>query len=691
MTRELGTTYLSPVSTADNLTAFRAFNPERAGEVVHLLGASIPGDGGGGTFYWSTTSEAADDDGVTTVASLSRPTTAGRWVRLDGLEVDGSTPYLLTELATRPIIAGYQITNVPGYYVPGDGGGGQFVKTSSAGLTTNPGTIFASSDSAYYWVRIYSGAIDVRWFGAKGDGETDDTAAIQAAIDVVRDSLHGGAVLFPAGRWVIKNTINCTTSVSLTLIGEMPFNPQQEYVTDGAAKNSCIIIGQTISGPMFLFDQPAGHADGYSGAVRVEGLSFYDPTSVSAPSYPGSRTCTAALSLLVANYSSVHRCHFSNINGTAIFTGFFVMGNISDCRVQYCGGSGIAAIFLGDGSRATQSLSITNCKLEVNHGPYIELTSASGQVKIVACGFETDAVDTPESNQNFIKIDDGSGGHAIVGCHFNRNQAVQVNIIGDQNTISNCSFFDGPGDTAEGLNVSGRDNSISNCVFVNSKTSHEVVLGGQNNSLSSSAFRYGGNILLSGINVLIANCTLYQLSTTEDYWIDIQGDQSAAIGNGLRESTPGFKGGIRLAAVQSPRAIGNNIFGLGGGIAILSQGTGIVVGNSEAGCSSSYSETSALSMVAGNQFQTSGNPRVYTISWTPGTIAPGATTSSSGVIYAGLAVSDRIVISPSAALDPGVILTARVPSTGYIQAMITNTTASPVTLGAMTFYAEVIR
>ena len=41
---------------------------------------------------------------------------------------------------------------------------------------------------------------DVRWFGATGDGVTDDTAAIQAGIDWV-EAQGGGTLLFPAGTY----------------------------------------------------------------------------------------------------------------------------------------------------------------------------------------------------------------------------------------------------------------------------------------------------------------------------------------------------------------------------------------------------------------------------------------------------------------------------------------------------------
>lgn len=49
-------------------------------------------------------------------------------------------------------------------------------------------------------------AVEIRWFGAKGDGTTDDTAAIQAAIDAA-EAAGGGVVLFTPGTYLISATL----------------------------------------------------------------------------------------------------------------------------------------------------------------------------------------------------------------------------------------------------------------------------------------------------------------------------------------------------------------------------------------------------------------------------------------------------------------------------------------------------
>lgn len=70
---------------------------------------------------------------------------------------------------------------VLGYHRPGDGGGGQVYWDAKSDAREDRGLVLRGSGSAGRWIRPERGAVDVRWFGALGDGTTDDTDAIQRA------------------------------------------------------------------------------------------------------------------------------------------------------------------------------------------------------------------------------------------------------------------------------------------------------------------------------------------------------------------------------------------------------------------------------------------------------------------------------------------------------------------------------
>lgn len=65
-----------------------------------------------------------------------------------------------------------------------DGGGGMFYYDSSS-TATNLGTVFGNVNGGRV-KRVYpSSYVEAAWFGAKADGATDATTAIQSAIDTV--------------------------------------------------------------------------------------------------------------------------------------------------------------------------------------------------------------------------------------------------------------------------------------------------------------------------------------------------------------------------------------------------------------------------------------------------------------------------------------------------------------------------
>ena len=78
--------------------------------------------------------------------------------------------------------------------------------------TVNGGTVFAKLGGGF-WVRQYSGAINVKWFGAKGDGLQDDTVFINNAIAL------GGGINFPKATYKISNSINYSGNKSIFIDG----------------------------------------------------------------------------------------------------------------------------------------------------------------------------------------------------------------------------------------------------------------------------------------------------------------------------------------------------------------------------------------------------------------------------------------------------------------------------------------
>lgn len=95
--------------------------------------------------------------------------------------------------------------------------------TSSA---DNGGTIVVSNNGKR-WKRLFDGAINVKWFGAKGDWNgttgTDDTAAIQSVYDYLKlqapiNRRGAGKIYVPRGRYLCNGTV--TMSSALTVIWE---------------------------------------------------------------------------------------------------------------------------------------------------------------------------------------------------------------------------------------------------------------------------------------------------------------------------------------------------------------------------------------------------------------------------------------------------------------------------------------
>lgn len=109
-----------------------------------------------------------------------------------------------------------QVVTVACYYActTPDGGGGPFRYDASSTDTPNDGTIVdPTASGAGRWERIYDGVtIDVRQFGAKGDGVEDDTAEFIAAAAAVTS---GSTLYVPPGVYNLSSSTLASSQITI--------------------------------------------------------------------------------------------------------------------------------------------------------------------------------------------------------------------------------------------------------------------------------------------------------------------------------------------------------------------------------------------------------------------------------------------------------------------------------------------
>jgi len=173
----------------------------------------------------------------------------------NGLRLNLGLDYLetnsVTITLTAPAALGDQFLFQGGAVITGDqtpGSAVSFIQAGAGAITRNMQDKVRES-------------VSVLDFGAVGDGVTDDTAAIQAAINYVASLPRGGRVYYPKGRYRVTSTIYVS-------------NPLVSQCGDGIL--SSLIVTTTNISTMIIGSNPIESLEG----VDILGVGFYHTNSV---------------------------------------------------------------------------------------------------------------------------------------------------------------------------------------------------------------------------------------------------------------------------------------------------------------------------------------------------------------------------------------------------------------------------
>ncbi|KAA5534550.1 hypothetical protein F0919_07980 [Taibaiella lutea] len=248
--------------------------------------------------------------------------------------------------------------HVLGYNTPADGGGGDFYWDAASQEPLNYGTVFDGAATTLVsgvptgkWVRYYSESINLKWFGAVGDGATNDSSALQKMIDFcertgvkdvvipfgyfyLEESVHvkiggikftgQGSLLREESAWeVMKNGGNS----ALYPGAGFPFYSTYNYSDTIAYKGSMFIVENNISGIIYdasVCDSVYWRGIGFrakSGRQAGNTYAIDFRSQFKGPTWP----------------FNVHECYFSGFNRVFNFSsGAGNLYDIASINITHC-------------------------------------------------------------------------------------------------------------------------------------------------------------------------------------------------------------------------------------------------------------------------------------------------------------------------------------------------------------------
>lgn len=299
---------------------------------------------------------------------------------------------------------------------------------------------------------ITGAPVNILDYGAKGDGSTDDTAAIQAALAAVIAN-KAGIMYVPAGTYKITSTITFDKCPPLVVQGAAGAINNIGSAADTAGvstflnstggstmfvlKNT-ITAGQEVSASITFID--VGFQNAGASNVAVDDQKGYDKTTFIRCSFMGGNKAYLNTSAFDVLFDS---CYFDGA-----YYGYYQTGGADslnmvwrDCIFRYC--------TVGIYATAGNSFYLTNCLIESTatggYGIYVDNVF---HLKLDGCHFEQNG---PNPDVKILGSSLQPKFCVVIGCTFSRDsvnaQAIQFAIYETQEMVFVGNAFNGSGAT----------------------------------------------------------------------------------------------------------------------------------------------------------------------------------------------------------------------------------------------------
>ena len=402
-----------------------------------------------------------------------------------------------------------QAIYVEGYSNPDDGGQGLFIYTPSDTTSADNGGTVIIDAAGDRWKRDFTGPASVRWFGARGDGSTNDTTAIQAALNATQ------SVFLPAGTYVTSATLNITLD-GAEVSGD---SSADTFIRCSGTNFHCLTCRNSISN--FTLSHLTLDRTG-TATAGADGAHFDSPVNLATINDVNSQNNYNGFYLGAMNGGSVNNCSATNnVNHGFTFQPSAAGVGPSQWAPFNCvsttnGGDGFNYSNPTTGPTTLSVSTMTDCSTYANTGRGIAAVGASSSHTVAAMRVEGGFFG--QDNGHEVFLDTYDGGHVI--------KATYIELAGTTYTGRNSNapsrIGTPPSNVSVGVYISLNNRSTEiNGGVINGNSYDGVFTSGTTTNIVGATITNNGLALASGrrngvyvfnqgnlTNCLITGCNL---------------------------------------------------------------------------------------------------------------------------------------------------------------------------------------